>query len=296
MNFLIFRNTVKKRKMIICSNDVEIVVCDIDGTLTHDGTVYPSSYTLNVIEKLHAKGIGFGLASGRGSEQLNNIMNEWGLSFVFDLTIGLNGSEYYDGKKDEYKSLYMLNREDIKDIITGMITRFPELNVSIYRNGMRLLRFEDDMAVESKKRTGMDNLIVSDLSEMWDEPCSKVMFRVTEEQMEKIEPFAKSLANDRFRDCKTQTTMMEFVHAKANKGNCLKAYCENSGIDIRKTIAFGDMSNDNELLEAAGIGVCMINGSADCKASADYITEKTNNEDGCADFIERYILNGEELL
>ena len=272
------------------SNDPALVACDIDGTLTQDGTVHPSSYALDVIEELHRRGIAFGLASGRGTDDLRHAVSGWDLSFEPELLIGGNGSEYYDGFTKENHVLYSLSTEDIRKIITMMLERFPELNVSIYRNGVRLLRYEDEMAVKSKKRNHMQNRIVEDLSEMWKEPCFKVMFRVSEEVMRQIEPFAHSICNEDFRATKTQTTMLEFVHAKANKGNALRCFCEAHGIDLKDVIAYGDISNDNELLLTAGTGICMINGSEDTKKCADYVSEHSNNEDGCAYDIDKYIL------
>ena len=277
--------------MKICLNDTKLVVCDIDGTLTRDKTIVPSAYTKDIIEKLHQKGIAFGLASGRDVEQLRSLKEEWDLSFDFDLIIGLNGSEYYDLSRDQKKVLCMLSREDIREIIGKMLDRFPDLNCSIYRNGFRLLRYEDPMAIESKKRTKMDNRIVKSLDEMWSEPCTKVMFRVSEAVMKQIEPYAEQISNDRYRCCKTQLTMMEFVHAQSDKGNALRIYCQENGIDLKDVVAFGDMSNDNGLLKTAGTGVCMINGGEDTKKCASVITERSNNEDGCAAFIERYILD-----
>ncbi len=293
MSSLIFLNTARKRKVKTYSNKVRLVVCDIDGTLTRDGTIYPSEYTLDVIGKMHERSIAFGIASGRSTDQLVPLVKEWGLSFDAELLIGGNGTEYYDGKKKENRVLHLLSSEDVKDIITLMLERYPDLNVSIYRDGMRLLRFEDEMAIVSKKRNKMDNLIVDDLSVMWKKPCHKVMFRVSEEVMRKIEPYALEISNDRFRACKTQTTMLEFVHRKADKGTALREYCADSGIDIKETVGIGDMSNDNELLLASGLGVCMINGSSDTRECADVVTELDNNHDGCAHFIEDHLLGGE---
>ena len=54
-------------------------------------------------------------------------------------------------------------------------------------------------------------------------------------------------------------------------------------------MAFGDMSNDNPMLEAAGIGVAMANGAEDTKQCADFITECSNNEDGFAKFLQSYL-------
>ena len=277
-------------KMTICLNDTKLVVCDIDGTLTRTGTIMPSEYTLDIIKRLHEKGIAFGLGSGRDAGQLRHLYEEWGLPFEFDVCIGLNGSEYFDLIYNEVRKLYTLSKKDVEDIITKMLDRFPELNVSIYRDGQRLLRFEDEMAIMSKKRNKMSNIVVDDISEMWAFDSPKVMFRVSEEVMKQIEPYAISICNDNYRCCKTQTTMLEFVNRRSDKGNALKAYCEEHGIDLQNVVTFGDMSNDNEMLLEAGTGVCLKNGSDDCKACADYITEFDNDKDGCARFIDQYIL------
>ena len=286
MNFLIYLSTPRSRKVTTCLNRPVLVVCDIDGTLTHDGCINPSEYTLSTIKKLHDNGIGFGIASGRSDDQLLELFDSWNLGFDIDLIIGGNGSEYYDGKKKENNVLYLLSCDDVKEIITLMLDRYPDLNCSIYKDGMRLLRYEDKMAVQSKKRNKMNNRIVEDVSEMWKEPCFKVMFRVTEDVMEMIEPYANSLTNERYRSCKTQTTMMEFVHSKVNKGNALKIYCKENNIDLKNVWAFGDLTNDNELLLDAGHGVCMINGTDDTKKCADAITDLNNNHDGFAHYIE----------
>ena len=276
--------------MTTCLNNTKLVVCDIDGTLTRTGTIMPSNYTLDTIKRLHEKGIAFGLGSGRDAGQLRHLYEEWSLPFEFDVSIGLNGSEYFDLKANKVRELYTLPKEDVEEIITKMLDRFPDLNVSIYRDGKRLLRFEDEMAVMSKKRNKMSNIVVDDISEMWQYDSPKVMFRVSEKVMKKIEPYAIEICNERYRCCKTQTTMLEFVNRKRDKGNALKASCEDNGIDLKDVVSFGDMSNDNEMLLVAGTGVCMKNGSDDCKACADHITEYDNDEDGCARFIEKYIL------
>ena len=51
-------------------------------------------------------------------------------------------------------------------------------------------------------------------------------------------------------------------------------------------MAFGDTSNDNDMLKVAGCGVCMINGTDDTKASANAITKHDNDHDGLAIYLE----------
>ena len=54
-------------------------------------------------------------------------------------------------------------------------------------------------------------------------------------------------------------------------------------------MAFGDGENDIAMMEAVGFGVAMENGLDAVKAAARYITA-SNNEDGVAKAIEKYVL------
>ncbi len=89
---------------------------------------------------------------------------------------------------------------------------------------------------------------------------------------------------------RTSPGCMEFVPAKANKLYALKQYCQRHGIDMKQVAAFGDTSNDNEMIKGAGIGICMANGTDDTKALADMISEYPCNDDGFARFVDKYIL------
>ncbi len=48
--------------------------------------------------------------------------------------------------------------------------------------------------------------------------------------------------------------------------------------------------NDENMILRCGSGVAMKNAVEHLKNVATYVTEKTNDEDGVADFIEKYIL------
>jgi hydroxymethylpyrimidine pyrophosphatase-like HAD family hydrolase len=55
-------------------------------------------------------------------------------------------------------------------------------------------------------------------------------------------------------------------------------------------MAFGDSMNDESMILSAGIGVAMKNGLPSIRASAQYATERTNDEDGVAFFLEEHCL------
>ena len=75
-----------------------------------------------------------------------------------------------------------------------------------------------------------------------------------------------------------------------SKGTALEALGEHYGFSLPNVLAIGDAENDNPMLEAAGIGVVVANGTAASKAVADYVTERTNNEGGVAEAIRRFVL------
>ena len=50
-------------------------------------------------------------------------------------------------------------------------------------------------------------------------------------------------------------------------------------------MGFGDSMNDESMIRLLEYGVCMANGNEQIKQIADYVTEKTNDESGVADFI-----------
>lgn len=74
-----------------------------------------------------------------------------------------------------------------------------------------------------------------------------------------------------------------------NKGNAMLCLGEMFGIRRDEIMAFGDGANDKKMLETVGVGVAMDNAVSEVKDIADYITV-SNDEEGVAEFIEKYVL------
>ncbi len=79
---------------------------------------------------------------------------------------------------------------------------------------------------------------------------------------------------------------IEVNSVNAGKGKALLALCEALGVDPAETLAFGDGSNDAEMLRAAGLGVAMANADEAVKAAADRITD-SNEDCGVARMLAR---------
>ena len=71
----------------------------------------------------------------------------------------------------------------------------------------------------------------------------------------------------------------ELINKAFNKGLAVERLCEHLSVSIRDTIAFGDSMNDLEMIQTAGVGICMGNGSEALKKGADEVCPPVG-EDG----------------
>lgn len=268
--------------------NLQFVICDIDNTLVSPLTHHMQEKTKEVIRKLHAHGIHFGLASGRPLDEINAQVVRWGLEKETTMLLGMNGCELWDRNDDTLHSYYLLKKEWIKEILELM--KPFDLNPYMYLDGGRFLCTRmDEMVQYSAEKVGKKIVLVDDMSEFYKEENAKLMFRIPEERMEEIEAYVSKHASPYYKAFKTQTTMLEFSNINVSKAYTMIEYCKRQNIDVENVMAFGDMSNDNDMLEASGLGVCLLNGGEDTKAIADIITEKTCDDEGFAYFIEDHI-------
>ncbi|KAF9959511.1 hypothetical protein BGZ65_000331 [Modicella reniformis] len=82
---------------------------------------------------------------------------------------------------------------------------------------------------------------------------------------------------------------LEIAAPRVSKGLGLAKYCGAHNISREEVVAFGDLLNDAEMLQFAGLGLCMGNGHEDMKKLADRVIG-TNAEDGLAKEIESWFM------
>lgn len=84
---------------------------------------------------------------------------------------------------------------------------------------------------------------------------------------------------------------LEILPLGASKGRGLLRLLGDLGVDPANVLAIGDGENDAEMLRLAGIGVAVANAMPHAKEAADFVVA-SNDEDGVAEAIERFVLNG----
>jgi len=90
-------------------------------------------------------------------------------------------------------------------------------------------------------------------------------------------------------------TLLDLVHPEVSKGVGVAIAAKELCIGHREVLAIGDNFNDLEMLRFAGIGVVMGNADLELRQLPDFYTTSSNDEDGAALAIERFVLQPVEV-
>ena len=82
--------------------------------------------------------------------------------------------------------------------------------------------------------------------------------------------------------------LLEISDASAGKGAALRRLAQHLDIPREQIAAFGNEENDLDMIAFAGVGVAVANSPAHVRDCANFVTG-SNDEDGVADFLERYL-------
>lgn len=269
--------------------DLQLVIADIDGTIVNTPRQM-MPITRKALQCIHEQGVLFGIASGRPlGPHLMELASDWQLGFPFDVMIGMNGGQLHDMQDDVFEDFYPLQPSTIQEILEMMEP--IEANPFIYIGEDMLSKYIDEDMIASMNRHHIQCRPVEHIEQLYAQPTNKILFRLKRaEDMPYVEQYAKQHGKPEYTSFKTQPTMLEFQDSRISKGVALQRYVSKKNLDMEKVMAFGDMSNDLEMIQIAGLGVCMKNGSSDMKAAARYITEYTNDEDGLGRFLFDHVL------
>lgn len=272
----------------------QLLAADVDGTILEKFTNI-SEKTRSVLEQCHEAGISFAVASGRPVDEVQEAVRNFDLNFVPDYVIGMNGGEIYCEKDGTLIRQYPLTADQLKTLVEAF--QDDNCNIMLYKNGMLYCKKRDQLMELSVKRSHKPEYVVRQLCELYDADNPKVMFRTdTAQEADQILEKGRALNLEGISFFKTQPNLVEACDSRVNKGQAIAFLADKYGYDMERILAFGDASNDNEMLSMAGLSVCLLDGLPDTKACARWITEYPCREDGMARWIEKYILDKSAAL
>jgi len=265
---------------------VDLVLFDIDGTLVNDdGKI--TERTKQVVKELKKLGVRFSFASGRLHSALVPLAEELKLHSPL---ISLDGTaiKTVSGKQFVYRSF--IKEKHVKKAI-----EYSEkylVNIALCHTEAIYYTEQNSVIPKLMDKFGAVYKEVESYDNLTDNVLEIVFAGDNKRTVEYIRyklsfPFAFGLSLSFFR---SQTHdgiyYLELRKAGSTKGKAMKRLINYLHIKEQNTVVIGDWYNDLTLFDSEAIKVVPQNAISELKKKADYVIDKTNNEEAVAHFLE----------
>ncbi len=266
----------------------KLIALDMDGTLlTTDKRV--SEKNKAAIKAAEANGVKIVLASGRPLIGITKYLNELNLLKDKDYVLSFNGGLVQNTKTQEIVSKLTLKGKDLKNIYK--ISKELNINIHAFSAKDGLITPKINQYTEYEATINEIEINIRDFNEVDDEEdIIKVMMIDPQEILDPAIEKLPAEVYEKYSVFKSAPFFLEFTNKEVDKGLGLNKLGEYLGIKKEEIIACGDAGNDLSMVKYAGLGVAMGNATKEVKEAASFITT-SNDEDGIANVIEKFILN-----
>ncbi len=270
---------------------LKIIVTDLDGTLMAPDHMTVTERTKNALLKAHEMGVKIAIATGRTLSVIDNVTNQ--IPFV-DYVIYSNGAVVYDRNND--KNVYTnFVPKDAADKIVDFLEQYPAY-YDVFNNGCQHAQADKG---DYFKNNGLPSAFIEDYISrlvLHDDIADFVkhndvekinLFYFNGEHHDEIKDFLFSI--DDIECTSPVAGDIEMTGKNVDKGEALKALCDELGFTSDEVMTFGDADNDIGMLKFAKYGFAMKNADEKCKEVASFIAP-SNADDGVAASVEKYVL------
>lgn len=255
------------------------VFFDIDGTLWDRHNIIPES-TKEAIRLLKENGHLTFICSGRTR------------IYITDenlLSLGFDGILCGCGTHIEYQGEDLLYYKIDDELMERSVQMFYDYNMPMVMEGKNLLYMDPEIISKDEygayllKKLEGHTMPIRGNQKYWEVSKFTVLLENTkyEEVIEALSDEYEFLVHGGF--------VMEVVPKGFSKATAMAEICDRLGVNPQNTYAFGDSANDIEMLEFAGTGIAMGNGTDVAKEHADYVTDGLH-EDGIYKALKHFAL------
>jgi Cof subfamily protein (haloacid dehalogenase superfamily) len=266
---------------------IRMLAIDLDDTLLRSDLSI-SFRTRNTIKKAQAAGVMVVLASGRIPAAIEGFARLLGLHKQRGYLICSNGAiveESNTGNIIRDVTLPTAAAMTAYDLASA-----EGFSVQIYEDDIMYISRSNEFADYDQKITGLRQVVVENFRAMVEAGCHKLLIPGDPMILRPLESLLRTYIGRDATIFTSKPYFLEILPPNTDKGTALAAVAELHQIPQEAVLAIGDSMNDEAMIRWAGIGVAMANGDDRIKDIAELITEKTNDDDGVAEIIERYIL------
>ena len=269
-------------------NPIKMLALDLDDTvLRSDLTI--SYHTRNVIKKAEDAGVIVVLASGRVPAAMERFAHILGMDKRPGYLVCGNGTIVQESHTNNILHERHIDEEVVLKVYDLVDAEgFP---VQIYEEDCIYVSHQNEYTKHDEQLSGMRQVVVENFRGMMAAGnCHKIIIPGDPALLVPLEKLLRNYLEDEATIFTSKPYLLEILPAETNKGSALAWIAEKIGIKREEVMAIGDSMNDEAMIRWAGTSVAMINGDERIKSIAAIVTEKTNDEEGVAEIIEKYIL------
>ncbi|MCR5788603.1 MAG: Cof-type HAD-IIB family hydrolase [Lachnospiraceae bacterium] len=266
-----------------------LLATDLDGTLlSSDKSV--SRRNLDAITAMVNAGHKFVIATGRPVQSALTIAARYGWDTDGYYISSFNGGLVYDCGRKQDILVHGLKIADVSFILKS--AHAEGLHAHTYDKHYVVSEHDTPELARYVKGILMPGKVVPDIRDYLSvEPIKAIV--ISTQGRERLQAFQQKLSSfsqGRLSYTFSNPTFLEYGHIDSSKGNSVLFLADFFGIEKENIICCGDEENDLSMIESAGLGVVMANGTDFMKERAGYVTENDNDHDGIAEVIHRFIL------
>lgn len=262
------------------------LISDVDGTLVTDEKTLASRSQAAVAE-LRASGIIFGIISSRPPRGVRMLLKPLAITTP---VCGFNGG-VLAGPDLAVITEHLLSPEIARRAVDMLDAH--EVQVWVFSGQDWLLRDADGPYVRLEEHTvAFQPTPMEDFGRHLDAAAKIVGVSQDFERLARCERNACATFGDRATVARSQPYYLDITHPLANKGAALSEIAQLLAVPLGEIAVIGDGRNDVSMFERSGLSIAMGNASPDVQRAAHCVTE-SNQDDGFAHAIERFILGGE---
>jgi Cof subfamily protein (haloacid dehalogenase superfamily) len=262
---------------------ISLVISDVDGTLvTSQKRV--SERTRQAVRALRARGTGFTIVSSRPVFGIRMLIETLGISLPL---ASFNGGALVQ------PDLTVLRQRGLEPALAAEVISFLEvrrIGVWLFTSDEWLTRDPGGAHVSHETITVQKRPTIVDRFDAALDRAMKVV-GVSDDfaLLAAIEGEAQRVFGERATAARSQPYYLDFVAPGIDKGTAVRELSGATGIPLAEIVTLGDMENDVPMFRQSAFSIAMGNASDAVKGAA-HETTLTNDEDGFAVAVERFIL------
>jgi Cof subfamily protein (haloacid dehalogenase superfamily) len=252
----------------------------MDGTLLNRQSLV-SRDNQQALRGFVAEGGRFTLATGRSDRAVKPYLKDLPVNAP---AILCNGALIYDFKTGHHLAEFYL-AEEIREILTAVLERFPEVAVQVYQSDHTYFLRHNAITKAYMEQLSPGTIPEPYLMEQLPWPWLKALLIGKPEQLAMAESFLKAESLP-FNMVYSEVRYLELLPEGVSKGRALEDLLRRPEYTGLKTIALGDNPNDLEMIATADLGIAVGNAHPDVKRVAKWIA-CDHDSNAVAEVIER---------